>query len=72
MPVICIDVVIKVGLIRDSVLEELGRAMWVAMVARLTFDSRLISVANQHVAEALTVFFLLEDLLGWPGDDSHG
>jgi hypothetical protein len=70
MRVVCIDVVIKIKLFRTAVLEELGRALWVAMVARLTFDARVIAVSNQHVAEALTVWFLIESLLDSPDDES--
>lgn len=66
MQAVYIEMVIETRLLRTSVMEELGRAVWVAMPARLTFDSRLIGLANQYVANAPTVWFLIDGLLGSP------
>jgi len=71
MRVVYIEVAIEASLLRSAVLEELGRAVWIAMVARLTFDSRVIGVANQYVAKVLTVWFLFESLLDSPEDESY-
>jgi hypothetical protein len=70
MRVVCIEVAIETGALRAAVMEELARALWVAMIARLTFDARLIAVANQYVSNALTVWFRIESLLESPDDGS--
>lgn len=70
MRVVCIEVAIETGPLRSAVQEELGRAVWVAMVARLTFDSLLIGLANKYVSNALTVWFLIESLLESPDGKS--
>ena len=71
MRVVFKEVAIETGPLRSAALEELGRAVWVAMVSRLTSDSRLIGVANQYVSDALAVWFLIESLLDSPDDELH-
>lgn len=72
MRVVCIEVAIEIGQLRSAVQEELGRAVWVAMVARLTFNPLLIGLANQYVSNALAVWFFIERLPGPPEDEPHG
>lgn len=66
MWIVCLEIVTGIEIYRDAALEEIGRSVWVAMVARLTFDMRVIAVANQHLAEALAVWRHLESLSGSP------
>jgi hypothetical protein len=70
MQVICVDVIIRIEVYRATALERLGRAVWVAMVARLTFDARLIAVVDQRLAAALRDWFFIESLFGPPENGS--
>jgi hypothetical protein len=71
MRVVCIDVVIESGGLHAAALEDLGRAVWLAMVARLTGDARWIAVVNQHLVEALVYALFIEELFGPPGAESY-
>lgn len=66
MRVICVDVIIGIEVYRATALERLGRALWVAIVARLTFDARLIAVADQRLVAALRDWLFIESLFGPP------
>jgi hypothetical protein len=70
MRVICVDVIIRIEVYCATALERLERAVWVAIVARLTFDARLIAVADQRLA-ALRDWFFIESLFGPPENGSH-
>jgi hypothetical protein len=71
MLVVCIDVVIESGALRTPALDDLGRAVWLAMAARLTGDVRWIAVVNQHLIETLAYALLIEGLLGSPEAESY-
>lgn len=71
MRVGCLDVVIESEALRTAALEELGRAVWLAMVARLTGDARWVAVANHHLGEMLAYALFVEGLLGSPETGSH-
>jgi len=70
MRVICIDVVVAIEVYRAKALEGLERAVWVAMVARLTFEARLTAVADQRLAAALRDWLFIESLFGPPENGS--
>ena len=71
MRIICIDVVIGIEVYRAAALARLCRALWAAMVARLTLDARLISAAYDRLATALLGWLLVERLFGRPQNESH-
>jgi hypothetical protein len=71
MRVVCIDVVIPGAALRAATLEDLGRAVWLAMAARLTGDARWAAVANHHLEETLAYAIFVEGLLGSPEIGSY-
>jgi len=71
MRVICIHVVTGIEGYRARVQEKLGRAVWWAMAARFTFDSRLIAMADQHLAQVLLDWSLVESLFGSPNAEPN-
>ena len=71
MRVVCLDVVIGIEVYRATAVKGWRRALWVAMVFRLTLDARLIALANQRLAAALADWFFVERLFGLPENESH-
>jgi hypothetical protein len=71
MRIVCIDVVIGIEFYRAAALARLCRALWAAMVARLTLDARLIGAAYERLAAALLRWLLVERLFGQSQNESH-
>lgn len=64
MPIINIDVVIGIEIYRATTPDEVRRAMWLAMVARLTCDVQVISIANRRLIATLASWAFTERLFG--------
>jgi hypothetical protein len=64
MPIIHIDVVIGIEIYRATAPDEVRRAMWLMMVARLTCDAQVISTANRHLIAELASWAFTERLFG--------
>lgn len=64
MPIIRIDVVIGIEVYRTTTPDEVRRAIWLAMVARLTCDARIISTANRRLIAELASWAFTEHLFG--------
>ena len=71
MRIVCIDIVIEVEIYRASALRELGQALRVATVARLTLDARLITVVNRRLAAAVANWLFIERSLGSPKNELY-
>jgi hypothetical protein len=65
MRIVCIDIV------RASALRELGQALRVATVTRLTLDARLITVGNRRLAAAVANWLFIERSLGSPKNELY-